>query len=74
MEKLQPKLCKTSFSPNLFFCLVGTLLIGGGVRLSGIFGLDEPGILAHSLVIVLWRFSMLVGGSLMEIWFWRLRL
>ena len=26
------------FSTILFFCLVGTLYIGGGVRLSGIFG------------------------------------
>ena len=57
-----------------FFCLVGTLLFGGGVRFSGIFGLDEPGILAHPTVGWPSRFSMLVGGSLMGIWFWRLRL
>ena len=40
-----------------FFCLVGTLLFGGGSRFSGIFGLDGLSILARPPDIWLLRFS-----------------
>ena len=66
------KICENSFSPGQVFCLVGTLLFGGGVRFSGIFGLVGPGIQAHSQVVWLLRCSTLEGGSLLVIWFWRL--
>ena len=40
-----------------FFCFVGTLLLGGRGRFSGIFGFVGLGILAHPPVIWLLRFS-----------------
>ena len=57
------------FSPVvLFFCSVGTLHIDLGVRCYGIFGSVGLGILARPPVNWLLRFSMLVGGLLMESW------
>ena len=53
-----------------FFCVVGTLLFGGEVRLLGIYGLVEPVILVLVLQVLLLRSLMLVGGSHMETGSW----
>ena len=39
-----------------FFCVVESLLLGGGVRLFGISGLVEPDILVLVLLVLLCRF------------------